>query len=229
METKNATATAVVNAVKIEHDHGLRGRAGLARRPSAAGASIGSRGEPNGMVLVSLFGWADGVRQRLEFRERGVEQPGSRRRSKLVPCLAICDRDLVSGGSMALGPWSSGERVGGVSSVSSATGEPDERLCIGGGGDGTHPAQHSFTHAHGARHGEERRGGSWHRGCPRRTQWMRREGGGKGGDGPGMRECRSREVKERAGSRRRSRGWPRLGRKKVPESAVPGFWWRRWK
>lgn len=161
IENKNATATKVVNAVKIEQDHGLRGRAGLARRPSAAGASIGSRGEPNGMVLVSLAGWADGVRQRLEFRERGVAQPASRRRSKLVPCLANCDRDL-SGGSMGLGPWSSGERVGGSSSVSSATGDPDERLCIGGGGVGTHPAQHSthtdmHTHTHTGRdtsHGE---------------------------------------------------------------------------
>lgn len=56
------------------------------------------------MVLVSLEGWEEGVRQTLEFRERGVEQPGSRRRSKLVPCLAICDRDLSFWVSMALEP-----------------------------------------------------------------------------------------------------------------------------
>lgn len=133
-------ATKVVIAVRMEQAQGLRGREGRARRPSAAGASIGSRGEPNGMVLVSLEAWEEGVRQRLEFRERGVEQPGSRRRSKLVPCLAICDRDLSFWVSMALQPWSSGDRVGG-SSVSSATGEPDERLCIGGDGVGTHPAR----------------------------------------------------------------------------------------
>lgn len=46
------------------------------------------------MAFVSLEGWEEGVRHRLEFRERGVEEPLSRRRSKLVPCLAICDREL---------------------------------------------------------------------------------------------------------------------------------------
>lgn len=99
---------------------------------------MGRRGESNGMALVSLEGCEEGVRHTLEFRERGVELPLSRRRSKLVPCLAICDREL-SLCSMAW-PWSSGYRAG-DSSVSSATGEPDERLCIGGGGVGTHPAQ----------------------------------------------------------------------------------------
>lgn len=76
------------------------------------------------------------MRQTLEFRERGVEVPLSRRRSKLVPWRASCN-DLSLGTSMA-GPWSSG-RVE-ESSVSSATGEPDERLCIGGDGAETHPA-----------------------------------------------------------------------------------------
>lgn len=137
VDNKNATAANVVNAVRIEIDQGLRRRDWRARRPSGEGASRGSRGEPNGIVLVSLDGWDDGVRQRLEFRERGFEEPLSRRRSKLVPCLAICDRDL-SFGSMAW-PWSSGDRVG-ESSVSSSTGEPEERLCIGGGGVGIHPA-----------------------------------------------------------------------------------------
>ena len=104
---------------------------------------MGSLGEPNGIDFVSLEGWVEGVRQTLEFRERGVEEPLSRRRSKLVPWRAICERDLSLDASMALGPWSSG-RVE-ESSVSSATGEPDERLCIGGGGVGTHPAGQGDT------------------------------------------------------------------------------------
>ena len=130
-------ATKVVKPVRMEHDHGLRWRDCRARRPSGEGASIGSRGEPNGMVFVSLEGWDDGVRHTLEFRERGVELPLSRRRSKLVPWRAICDRDLSLGASMALEPWSSDRAE---ESSESATGEPDERLCIGGGGIGTHPA-----------------------------------------------------------------------------------------
>ena len=88
MEIKNATATHVVNAVRMEEDQGLRRRDCRARRPSGEGASMGSRGEPNGIALVSLEGWEDGVRHMLEFRERGVALP-SRRRSKLVPRRAI--------------------------------------------------------------------------------------------------------------------------------------------
>lgn len=88
MEITNATATQVVKAVKMEQDHGLRWRDCRARRPSGEGASIGSRGEPNGIDLVSLEGWEDGVRHILEFRERGVALP-SRQRSELVPRLAI--------------------------------------------------------------------------------------------------------------------------------------------
>jgi hypothetical protein len=91
---------------------------------------MGSRGEPNGMALVSLEGWEDGVRHMLEFRERGVALP-SRRRSKLVPRCAICDREFSS---MAFGPWSS---VRETEESSSSTGDPDERLCIGEGGAGT--------------------------------------------------------------------------------------------
>jgi hypothetical protein len=127
METKNATATQVVKAVRMEEDHGLRWRDCRARRPSGAGASIGSRGEPNGIGLVSLEGWEHGVRHMLEFRERGVALP-SRRRSKLVPRLAIWDRDFSS---MAV-PSSVRE----TEESSSSTGEPDERLCIGEGGAG---------------------------------------------------------------------------------------------
>lgn len=137
MEIKNATATQVVNAVRIEQDHGLRRRDCRERRPSGEGASIGSRGESNGMVLVSLEGWEDGVRHMLEFRERGVALP-SRRRSKLVPRRAIWDRDFSS---TALEPWSSGVRE--TEESSSSIGEPDERLCIGGGGAGS-----SSTHRH---------------------------------------------------------------------------------
>lgn len=84
MQTKIATAAQVVKAVRMEQDHGLRWRDCRARRPPEGGTSIGSRGEPNGIDLVSLEGWKDGVRHILEFRERGVALP-SRRRSKLVP------------------------------------------------------------------------------------------------------------------------------------------------
>lgn len=56
------------------------------------------------MDLVSLDAWEDGVRHILEFRERGVELPVSRRRSKLVPPWVICDRDFSLGGSMAFEP-----------------------------------------------------------------------------------------------------------------------------
>lgn len=149
---------------------------------------MGRRGEPNGMVLVSLEGWEEGVRHKLEFRERGVEQPLSRRRSKLVPCLAIWGRDLSLEVSMALEPLSSGDRVG-ESSVSSATGEPDERLCIGGGGVGTHPAR--FT--------QQFR--SWHRVGLAGPNSDR--GGGEGGEGRGGREgvedWNAREVQRRDG------------------------------
>lgn len=56
MKNKNTTAKKVVNAVRMEHDHGLRKLDCRARRPSGEGASIGSRGDPNGMALVSLEG-----------------------------------------------------------------------------------------------------------------------------------------------------------------------------
>jgi hypothetical protein len=90
---------------------------------------MGSRGEPNGIALVSLEGCEDGVRHILEFRERGVALP-SRRRSKLVPRRAIWDRDFSS---TAFGPSSVRE----TEESSSSTGDPDERLCIGEGGAGT--------------------------------------------------------------------------------------------
>ena len=45
----------------------------------------------------------DRVLHIVEFLERGVEEPLSRRRSKLVPLLATCDREF-SGVSKALGP-----------------------------------------------------------------------------------------------------------------------------
>lgn len=97
MDIKIAIAAHVVKAVKMEQDQGFRRRDCRARRPSGEGASIGSRGEPNGIVLVSLEGWEDGVRHMLEFRERGVALP-SRRSSKLVPRLAIRDRVFSSMG-----------------------------------------------------------------------------------------------------------------------------------
>lgn len=75
---------------------------------------MGSRWEANGIMtededFVSVEGdWTmvvgveEGVLHRLEFLERGVEAPLSRRRSKLVPLFATCDRDF-SGDSKTLG------------------------------------------------------------------------------------------------------------------------------
>lgn len=191
---------------------------------------MGRRGEPNGMVLVSLEGWEEGVRHKLEFRERGVERPLSRRRSKLVPCLAIWGRDLSLEGSMALASLSSGDRVG-ESSVSSATGEPDERLCIGGGGVGTHPAR--FTQQsrswhrvglagpnsdRGVEGGEERKGGEGRGGREGVEDWNVREGQ--------RRERESRYgfvvilVGRRLGGLKRKKKKKKKKGKRVPEDAV---------
>jgi hypothetical protein len=98
----------------------------------------------------------EGVLHRPEFRERGVEAPLSRRRSKLVPLFAICERDFSAvSKALLLGACavdSVGDRATrGESSASSSTGEPDERLCIGGGGDiRTHPARRNRSKLSGA-------------------------------------------------------------------------------
>ena len=68
-----------------------------------------------------------------------------------MPCLAICDREL-SVFSIEW-PWSSGDRVG-ESSVSSATGEPDECLCIGGVVE-THPEGEDLGTQRGFGHTED--------------------------------------------------------------------------
>ena len=55
------------------------------------------------VVVVLVVDEDDRVLHIIEFLERGVEEPLSRRRSKLVPLLATCDREF-SGESNTLGP-----------------------------------------------------------------------------------------------------------------------------
>jgi hypothetical protein len=93
-----------VRAVNIEQVHGLRSREDRNRELSGE-VPMGSRWEANGirkdaeedfvsvdavaMVVVDEVDEDEGVLHRPEFRERGVEAPLSRRRSKLVPLFAI--------------------------------------------------------------------------------------------------------------------------------------------
>lgn len=98
------TAKEVVTTVRTEHSHGLRKR-DCRRRCASGDASIGSRWEVNGIIVAFGSGEpCDGSdRQVLEFLERGVELPVSRRMSKLVPVLATSGRGF-SGVSRAPGP-----------------------------------------------------------------------------------------------------------------------------
>lgn len=85
-----------MTAVRMEHSHGLRERWCRRRGPSGE-ASIGSRWEVNGIIggiLVSVEACEEGILHVLEFLERGVGLPASRRISKLVPVLASCGRDF---------------------------------------------------------------------------------------------------------------------------------------
>lgn len=94
-----------MTAVRMEHSHGLR-RRWCRRRGPSGDASIGSRWDVNGIIdgtVVSGEACEGGVLHVLEFLERGVELPTSRRISKLVPVLANCGRDF-SGVSMLLNP-----------------------------------------------------------------------------------------------------------------------------
>lgn len=172
IKKRNTEATSVVRAVNIEQDHGLRSREDRSRELSGE-ASMGSRWEANGIrkdveedfVSDDAAAMVDvdedeGVLHRPEFRERGVEAPLSRRRSKLVPLFAICERDFSAVSKALLFGTCADDSVGvreirGESSASSSTGEPDERLGIGGGGDfRTHPARRNRSKLSGAEKAE---------------------------------------------------------------------------
>lgn len=146
----------VVKAVGMEQGHGLRRRDGRYRCGLSDDASMGSRCEANGIMTeedlqsggIIEVDEDGGVLHMLEFRDLGVEAPvASRRRSKLVPVRATCERDF-SGVSVTLGPLLGSVEVRELkeSSASSSLGEPDERLCIGRSGDrSTHPARRSLS------------------------------------------------------------------------------------
>lgn len=147
MKNKNIEATSVVSAASTEIGQGLRRCDGRKRCWPSGEASIGNRWEASGVMTDDdRDSWEEGVRQRLEFLERVLEVPVvSRRRSKLVPVLAACERDF-SGGSRTWGAWLGSvwvrETVITESSASSSAGEPDERLCIGSGRSrNNHPAR----------------------------------------------------------------------------------------